>query len=91
VYFAIILKLLAHLNPPKAIFINGFPTWRRLIEKTKDQLLPEFSGVIEFRDYSNFVKGRIDRKYRFIGVPFLNRVKGGKNALVAAIQEVAKN
>jgi len=87
VYFEIILKILAHLNPQEPIFINGFPTWRRLIEKKKGQLLPEFSDIIEVRHGSNFVTGTIDRKYRFIGVPFLTRVKGGKDALVAAIKE----
>jgi hypothetical protein len=53
-------------------------------------LLSEFQNVIEICDYSNFAIGRIDRTYRFIGLPFLNRVKGVKDALVAAIKKAGK-
>lgn len=80
VYFEIILKLLRHLNPQKPIFINGFPTYRSLLEH------PEFDSTVSFTEHEGFWAGKIG-SYDFIGLPFLNRPKGGKDALVTAIKE----
>ena len=68
---------------------SSFPTWRRFIAY-KDEVDSEFRDVIEFHDHSNFATGRIDKTYRFIGLPFLNRVKGGKDAVVDGIKKIQK-
>jgi hypothetical protein len=46
VYIEITLKLLRHLNPQRPIFINGFPTCRKLMTNEKGDLFPELSNVI---------------------------------------------
>jgi hypothetical protein len=80
VYFEIILKLLTHLDPHKPIFINGFPTCKSFLEQ------PEFQNVVTFTEHGNFWTGTIGG-YEFIGLPFLNRPKGGKDTLVTAIHK----
>jgi hypothetical protein len=82
VYFEIILKLLKHLDPARPVFINGFPTYKNLLEH------PElFVDVLTFTKHGNFWTGEIGG-YDFIGLPFLTRPKGGKDSLVEAIQRV---
>jgi len=86
VYFEIILKILRYLDPQPPIFIVGFPTFRSLIEH-KGKLCTEFQDVIEFTVGSIIAIGTIDNRYRFIGLPFLNRPKGGVDGIVAAVTE----
>ena len=87
VYFEILLKLLGHLQPQKPIFINGFPTFRKFMTKKNGELLPEFVDVIEFTRHSSIVTGKIGKKYDFVGLPFLNYPKGGKDAIVAEVRK----
>jgi hypothetical protein len=88
VYFEIILKFLKYLNPQRPIFINGFPTCRSFLQGKDGRLLPEFRDVIEFTATSKVATGRINKYYDFIGLPFLNRPRGGVDAIVEAIRGV---
>jgi hypothetical protein len=90
VYFEIILKFLKHLSPQKPIFINGFPSYRRFMEDKNRELLPEFRDVIEFSVASNIAIGKIAQKYDFMGLPFLNRPRGGVEAIVEAARRFSK-
>lgn len=74
-YFEIFLKILDYLNPKEPIFINGFPTFEKYFSNKI------FHDVISFKKIDNAWKGKI-KNYSFIGLPFLTRVKGGKNKLV---------
>lgn len=81
VYFKILIKFLKYLKPKGYIFINGFPTFKNYFSS------PEFSDVIFFSKKSeSFWAGKIDEKYDFIGLPFLNRPKGGKDKLATSIK-----
>ena len=82
IYFEILLKFLKHLNPKKPIFILGFPTFEKYLNQ------PYFKNIIFFKKYSNFWVGKIENKYDFIGLPFLTRVKGGKDALVNGVKKI---
>jgi hypothetical protein len=81
VYFEIILKLLNHLDPQMPIFLNGFPTYKSLLEPSA------FADVLTFTEHDNFSTGKIGG-YDFIGLPFLNRPRGGVDSLVKAIQRI---
>jgi hypothetical protein len=56
VYFETILKILRYLDPQQPIFINGFLTFRSLIE-INGALRPEFRGVMKFSMSSNVAIG----------------------------------
>lgn len=90
VYFEIILKLLRHLNPQKPIFINGFPTFRSFVTRRSGELLPEFVDAIEFTSLARVSIGKLGKRYDFIGLPFLTRPAGGKDALVAEVRELGR-
>ncbi len=85
IYFEIILKLLRHLNPKKPVFLNGFPTYKSLALQ-----YPEFKDVVSFTEHDGFWTGKIGG-YDFIGLPFLNRPRGGKDLLVSRIRESLSN
>lgn len=82
IHFAILLKLLAHLQPTKPIFILGFPSFESYLSQS------HFEKIITFKKHTNFWIGKIDGKYEFIGLPFLTRIKGGKDALVENIKKI---
>ncbi|MEI6596744.1 MAG: hypothetical protein WCL13_00840, partial [bacterium] len=82
IYFEILLKFLKHLNPQKSVFILGFPTFEQYLNQS------HFKNVISFKKYGNFWVGKIANKYDFIGLPFLTRIKGGKDALVSGIKKI---
>lgn len=79
-YFEVLLKLIKHINPTRPIFINGFSNFERYL---KD---PVFHDAITFKKEKNIWIGTIDGKYTFIGLPFLTRVAGGKDQLVANVR-----
>ena len=78
-YFEIFLRTLNYLKPNKPIFINGFPTFERYF---KDRV---FQDIVSFRKIDTIWKGKI-KDYSFIGLPFLNRPKGGKDKLVSLVK-----
>jgi len=88
VYFEIILKILKYLNPKKPIFINGFPTMRYFIEDKKNKILPEFKDVIKYSILKNIAHGKIGDKYKFFGLPFLNRPRGGMSDIIETINKI---
>lgn len=88
VYFEINLKLLRHINPTRPVFINGFPTYRSFFESKNKEIRPEFRDVLEFRMKQNIAVGKISRKFDFIGLPFLNRPRGGVDAIARAVRRV---
>jgi hypothetical protein len=79
-YFEIFLRILEHLGPIEPIFLNGFPTLERYLRN------PAFSDVIKYAKHDGFWIGTIADKFSFIGLPFLNRVAGGKEALIDRIK-----
>ena len=79
IYFEILLKFLKYLNPKKPIFINGFPTCKKLLEHS------EFHDKVTSSEHDGFWTGKIG-EYDFIGLPFLNRPRGGKDVLVSNLQ-----
>lgn len=85
VYFEILLKFLEHLNPQKSVFILGFPTFEQYLSQS------HFKDIIYFEKHNNFWVGKIANKYDFIGLPFLTRIKGGKDALVEGIKKLNLN
>jgi hypothetical protein len=89
VYFEILLKLLHHINPTEAVFINGFPTCRRFLENKKGELLPEFRDVMHYSVRPTIAVGQIG-PYKFFGLPFLNRPKGGVDLIVNAVRRAQK-
>ena len=80
IYFKIITKFLDYLQPQKEIFINGFPTFKNYFENEI------FENSMKFKKYKNFWRGQIENKFDFIGLPFLTRVKDGKESLVKNIK-----
>ena len=80
-YFIPITKIIEYLKPERPIFINGFPTYEKYFSD------PLFSGVIDFEKHDNIWVGTIAGKYKFIGLPFLNRVAGGKDRLVEVVKK----
>jgi hypothetical protein len=90
VYFEIMLKMLRHLSPRKPVFINGFPTFRRFITDKSGGILPAFADVIEFAGHANIAVGKIgtEKDYDFVGLPFLTRPSGGKDALVNQMRKL---
>jgi hypothetical protein len=86
-YFAIILKFLRAIDPQQPVFINGFPSIRNFVTKKK-VVYPEFSNLIEFTEHDTIAVGKLGKQFDFIGLPFLNRPKGGKDALVDEIRRV---
>jgi hypothetical protein len=42
------------------------------------------ADITEFMTTSNIARGRIGKQYDCIGLPFLNRPRGGVDAIVAA-------
>ncbi len=79
-YFVSIVKIIKYLNPKRPIFIVGFPTFEKYLEN------PIFKGMIDFKKQGSVWTGTIDGKYPFIGLPFLNRVAGGKDKLVEIVK-----
>jgi hypothetical protein len=77
-HFEILLRIIRYLNPTQPIFFNGFPPFA--------DILKEFSDVIEFENHENIWIGSIDHRYQFVGLPFLTRVSGGKDALVDCVK-----
>lgn len=80
-YFVPITKIIDYLNPEKPVFINGFPSFERYFSD------PLFSGLIDFKKHDGIWVGMIGKKYKFIGLPFLNRVAGGKDKLVEVVKK----
>lgn len=80
-YFVPITKIIQHLNPQKPIFIVGFPTFEKYLSD------PAFKSLIDFKKQGPVWTGTIAGKYRFIGLPFLSRVAGGKDKLVEFVRE----
>jgi hypothetical protein len=84
-YFEIFLRILDHLDPSDLIFFHGFPTFA-------DELANDaFKDVVEFHKKDGFWIGKFDRRFNFIGLPFLTRVSGGKDALVDKIKRYQKS
>jgi hypothetical protein len=79
-YFEIFLRILEHLDPREPIFFHGFPTVLKYLEQ------PAFRGAVDFQERHTFWVGAFNKKFKFIGLPFLTRVAGGKDALVAQIK-----
>ncbi len=79
-YFEVFLRILNYLDPKEPIFVNGFPTFEKYF---RDKV---FQRVITFRKIDSIWKGKIG-KYSFIGLPFLTRVKGGKDKLVKEVKK----
>lgn len=79
-YLEVFLRLIRHLNPSEPIFFNGFPTFANYFSNDP------FRDVFEFQKLGKFWRGRIDKKFEFLGLPFLTQVRGGKNALVRDIR-----
>lgn len=93
-YFEPILKILDYLKPKNHIFINGFKTFEQDFKKS------DFQDIIEFskEEYTgnkklknSFYIGKIDKRFKFIGLPFLTRVRGGKDALADSIKLFLQN
>ena len=80
-YFTSIAKIIQYLDPQKPIFIVGFPTFEKYLED------PIFKGMIDFKKQGSVWKGTIAGKYKFVGLPFLSRVAGGKDKLVESVRE----
>ena len=80
-YFAILLKFLEHLTPKRPVFILGFPTFESYLSQS------HFTDIISFQKHDNFWTGRIADRYGFVGLPFLTRIKGGKDGLVASLSK----
>lgn len=83
-YFLPLLKILDYIQPQGPIFINGFPSFSQYCEQ------PPLNTLITFNKIHNFWTGRINKKYDFIGLPFLTRVAGGKDNLVSNIKNFVK-
>jgi len=81
-HFEIILRILDYLNPNGYIFINGFPTFEPYL---KDRV---FRDVISFEKKDSIWNGKI-KNHPFIGLPFLNRPKGGKERLVKLVEKLS--
>ena len=79
-YFRVLLKIIKYLNPKTPIFINGFSGFVRYLND------PQFHKDIQFEKKGNIWVGAIGG-YPFIGLPFLTRVSGGKDALVKAVRK----
>jgi hypothetical protein len=79
-HFEIFLRILEHLNPKDAIFFNGFPTLEPHLKRAA------FDGIIEFDKKGGFWIGTIAGSHKFVGLPFLTRVRGGKSDLVKKIK-----
>lgn len=82
-YFAILLKFLEHLNPQHPVFILGFPTFEKYLSQS------HFEDIISFQKNGNFWVGKIADKYNFIGLPFLTRIRGGRDVLVDGIKKLS--
>jgi len=80
-YFVPLTKIIDYLQPEKPIFINGFPTYERYFSS------PLFRGLIDFEKHDAVWVGTIAGKYRFVGLPFLNRVAGGKDKLADMVKK----
>jgi hypothetical protein len=79
-YLEIFLRLIRYLNPKKPIFFNGFPTFAEIFSEDP------FRDVFKFRKYGKYWMGKIDDEFEFFGLPFLTRVRGGKDALVRNVR-----
>jgi len=79
-YFEIFLRILDYLNPAEPIFINGFPTFEQYFSNKV------FQDIISFKKIDSIWKGKI-KNHPFIGLPFLTRVKGGKDRLVEVVKK----
>lgn len=73
-YFEILLRMLDYLKPKEPIFINGFATFENYFGSEI------FQDVISFKKRSLIWTGKI-KGWSFIGLPFLNRPRGGKDKL----------
>jgi hypothetical protein len=79
--FAAVVKLLEHINPSGPVFVNGYPTFAKAFEQL------EFGDVINVQRQGELWVGEIAERYRFVGLPFLTRVKGGKDRLVKNLKD----
>ena len=79
-YFLPLLKILDYIKPASPIFINGSSS----IEVHFNEF--PLSQLVTFTKTNNFWTGCINKKYDFIGLPFLTRVAGGKDNLVSNIK-----
>jgi hypothetical protein len=87
VYLQIMVKLLSHINPQNSVLINGFPTVRRLMTN-KVGVLSEYNEVLQIETDGIVATGHIANRFNFVGLPFLSRPRGGKDALVEEIRRV---
>jgi hypothetical protein len=87
IYMQIMVKLLEHINSRNPVFINGFPTVRRLMTN-KYGVLPDYNEVLQIDTDDIVATGRLANRFKFIGLPFLSRPRGGKDALVEEIRRV---
>ncbi|MDE1945355.1 MAG: hypothetical protein KGI78_03600 [Patescibacteria group bacterium] len=78
-YLTPILKILDYINPSRPVFINGYKSFRAVFTD------PLFSDVIKVEEGDGIWVGTIGR-HRFIGLPFLNRPRGGKDRIVEAVK-----
>lgn len=78
--FKTITKIIEFLNPTEPVYITGFPTFRHYFEKD------EFKKYISFNEQGLVSKGKINGTYNFIGLPFLNRPRGGLDQIIKDIQ-----
>ena len=83
-YFLSMIKILEHINPEEYVFINGFPTFEKYF---KEDL---FRKEVQFKKIDNFWVGKIGR-FKFLGLPFLTRISGGKDKLVNNIRKYLSN
>ncbi len=84
-YFQILIKMLDYLNPKNHVFFNGFSGFENHFKKFKE--------CTNLKKKNNIWTGKIitaRRRIDFIGLPFLNRVKGGKDQLVNNIKKALR-
>jgi hypothetical protein len=80
-YFVPLVKIIEHLDPKRPVFIVGFPTFEEYFE---DDV---FRGLIDYEKRGGIWVGKLKNKYRFIGLPFLNRPAGGKDKLADIVRQ----
>lgn len=92
IYLKTLLKILDYLNPSKPVFINGISTVLSFLDignKRKKTAKFSVDGIIYLNNFRNIWFGKIG-KYNCVGLPFLTRVTGGKDALVKNIKNAEK-
>lgn len=86
IYMQIMVKLLKHINPMNPVFINGFPTVRRLMTN-KQGVLSSYGKILQIDTDNTIATGQIANRFNYVGLPFLSRPRGGKDTLVEAIRD----